>query len=138
MISYTTAVFLCFHFADALEDWLESKWSEELEALYVTCTIIAASITSTIVFVQALLSLRNFRTHIARLRRGDYEFVPGGKQHNRFDLNDTIGYTGFQVREHNFIKESESHRAALTGCWVTPGALRHRLATALLAFCTCS
>jgi len=118
MISYTTAVFLCFHFADALEDWLESNWSEELEALYVTCTIIAASITSAIVFVQALLSLRNFRTHIARLRRGDYEFVPGGKQHNRFDLNDTIGYTGFQVREHS--PQRESHWAALTGCWAAP------------------
>ena len=97
MISYNLAVFLCFQFAALAQDYLDTKWTEQVEALCIIGSISAAVLTYVIVFVQALITLRNFRRHVGLLRAGDYSFIPGGKK-NKYDLNDTVGYMGFQVR----------------------------------------
>ena len=99
MISYNLAVFLCFQFVAIAEPYFGGNWDEEIEALFIIGSISAASLVFLIVFLQALMTLRNFRIHIGRLRRGDYAFVPGGKKKNKFDLNDTVGYMGFQVKK---------------------------------------
>ena len=97
MISYNLAVFMCFQFAGIAEPYFGSDWDAEIEALFIIGSIVAAVLTFIVVFLQSLITLRNFRSHISRLRRGDYAFIPGGKK-NTLDLSSTVGYMGFQVR----------------------------------------
>jgi hypothetical protein len=127
MISYNVAVYLCFELSSLAEPFFGGDWDDAVEALFVIGSIVAAVLTYCVIFVQTMITLRTFRWHVGRLRAGDYGFVPGGKRKYTYDLSDTVGYMGFQVRPRGLCACAWARVCAtacvraLTGCWCARG-----------------
>eukprot|EP00160_Parvularia_atlantis_P020423 Unigene8467_Nuclearia_a/m.25923 Unigene8467_Nuclearia_a/g.25923 ORF Unigene8467_Nuclearia_a/g.25923 Unigene8467_Nuclearia_a/m.25923 type:complete len:787 (-) Unigene8467_Nuclearia_a:2427-4787(-) len=97
MIVYELSIFLDFQSVSLAQPYLGTELSDEAETLIIWTTVAATSLAFLIIALQALLTLRTYRIHMAQIRRGDYTFIPGGRAKLDYDLNDTAGFVGFQV-----------------------------------------